>query len=248
MLKRNILIMLLLAVFSMAAMADVIYLKSGRTLEVDNAKIDGDKVVFTVFNGRMSIARSAVVKIVKTETKAHPRAGLRETIGQPRFTQAASQRKSSLNNSEGGDEENPLDEAKKHYIDKRKRLLKEMRFATEQVKTLQSTIFAKSAINASTTQDRARLLKFQRQAKELQAEIEEIPFEARRAGLDPGAIRDIENTRLEDDDQNADADGTVIGGIEEKDPRNADVDMSDEGVDDASRNSKTELKEDPIIQ
>ena len=248
MLRKSITIMLLLAFFSIGAMADIIYLKSGRTLEVDNARVDGDKVVFTVFNGKMSIARSAVVKIVKTETKAPARAGLRDTVGPARFSQASTKLKSPLANGEGDGENNPLDEAKKHYIDKRKRLLKELRFATENIKTLQSTIFAKSAINASTTQDRARLLKFQRQAKELQAEIEEIPFEARRAGLDPGAIRDIENTRLEDDDQNGDVDDTVIAATEKKDPRNADVEMSDEGVDDPSRNSKTELKEDPIIQ
>lgn len=247
MLRRSLIIVALLAAFSMASMADVIHLKSGRTLEVDNAQVIGDKVVFTVFNGHMSVSRNSVVKIVKTEGKADPRAGLRPIVGNPTFATTAATRKSPLS-SEGGEEESSAtQEALKHFKDARLRLLKELRFTTEQIKTLQSTIFAKAAINASTAQDRARLLKFQRDQNDLKAQLEEIPFQARIAGLEPGDIREIENTRLEENEDDA-LDATIIGDDDpDNNSRNANVEM-DEGVDDdSSRNSDVELKEDPPI-
>lgn len=73
MFRKSLIIVALLVAFSALSLGDIIYLKSGRQLEVDDAQVVGEKVHFTVFNGRMSIALSAVAKIEKRGQGRSPR-------------------------------------------------------------------------------------------------------------------------------------------------------------------------------
>lgn len=239
---RIIIAGLILLAFSSLTSADIIYLKSGNKIEVEGAEIKGDLVVFTVFNGKMSIELSAVTRIEKSTGPVRPDAGLRNSVSGTPYSGTTAARAGV-----GGSDEAPGNQAGQDnkeiidfYIKQKFQLQKEIKFYDVQISTLQSTIYAKSAIFSDTTEDNAQLVEMQNAKRVLEERMQTLLDDARRAGLDPGHIRQIEDAR---ETPNPQGTGTITTvGAPQRDRRNANVKWLDD-EDDDRRNSKTVLEE-----
>lgn len=226
------------------ASADLIFLKKGKTIEVDNVKIVGDKVTFTVFNGRMSIALSAVARIEKTSIPARADAGLVNTIsGQPYSSGITSSGAGSGNTEATGS--NPNEDREKEgliaaYIKQKQQMEKELQFYKDQIQILRSVIYAKVAIFSDTEQDRANLKLAETKKAELETRLNSLLEEARRAGLDPGDIRRISGARTTTPGTGGQI--TFVGD-DGKIKRDANINWINIDDDDKDRYSKTTLEE-----
>lgn len=212
---------LLLALFVSMANADIIYLKNGNRIEVQDAEIKGEMVVFSVFQGQMSIALSAVARVEKTSTAPRADAGLVNSIkGTPAFRTSTSTESGDAAGEvgqESGTNNAARQEMLRAYINQRQQLERELRLTNDQIQTLRGTIYAKSAIFSDTAEDRTRLQQFEQRKGEIEDELQQLMNEIRRAGFSPGEMRQISGSG-----QNQPGNVTTIGN-QSQDPRNAKV-------------------------
>lgn len=185
------------------ASADYIYLKNGKVLEVIEAKVEGDYVVFTIFNGNMAIELSAVARIEKTSTQPSGTniPGL-DSSSPPLRVDYQGQSVDEFGASEMGEtqedeEKNPNEDLINYYIQEKKNLELQIAVAREQIKTLDSVIYAKSANFMDTTEERRRQEEFEAQIRDSEDRIDQIYSSARRDGLSPGEIRRIEDAHAD---------------------------------------------------
>ncbi len=184
------------------ATADIIYLKNGNVLEVDSAEIKGDFVIFTIFNGQMSIDLLAVDRIEKTDTPARTSA-ISGSIGTPvsgtvaTGQQTASAEQGGLGAEAGGTEdEQNQEELVQFYIAQKMQVERENYFYRQQIDTLNSVIYAKAAIFSDTTPEREKIRGMQELIRQNQQKIEQMLRDARTQGLLPGDIRRIEDAKF----------------------------------------------------
>jgi hypothetical protein len=243
MLRRYIVSVLLILCLAAAAGADVIYLKNGNRLEVEGARIDGEQVVFTVFNGTMKIDLAAVERIEKTTGPVAPNAGLRNAIADIPRPAANSADGATAPGQEGGDDQSAEDKAAElveFYKTQKMQLERELKIVDDQIQTLRSVIYAKSSIFSDTTEERSRLTELEQSKRDVEQRLQNLILDARRAGLNPGQIREIENTRPQSSNQTGGG-VTTIGA--QRDSRDANVTMSDPAATSDHRSSSTVLGE-----
>ena len=204
--NKWILVILILAIVSLPAAADYIHLKNGKVLQVANAEVKGDFVVFNYGNGTMSIELVAVSKIEKTNDNPENMPVLSSGVsssGPPvRSGQGARPMINPIAGSgetgqPGSDEQNPNEDLIQYYIQQKQQLEVQIAMAQEQIKTLNSVIYAKAAIFSDTTKERNRIAEFERQINEANDRLEQIYRNARRDGLSPGEIRRIEDAKTD---------------------------------------------------
>jgi len=185
------------------ATADIIYLKNGNVLEVDSAEIRGDFVIFTIFNGQMSINLLAVDRIEKTDTPARTSAisgsvGTPVSGAAPAGQQTADAQQGAFATETGGtEEEQNKEELVQFYIAQKKQVERENYFYRLQIDTLNSVIYAKAAIFSDTTPERTKIQEMQELIRQNQAKIQQMLRDARTQGLLPGDIRRIEDAKFE---------------------------------------------------
>jgi len=187
----------LLVAASFAA-ADIIYLKNGNILEVGSTEIQGDYVIFTIFNGRMSIDLQAVERIEKTATPPSS-ARLAGGVGGPVSGAATVARRTSGDMpSDAGSAESREDNEQliQFYIAQKIQLEREIYFYRQQIDTLNSVIYAKANIFSDTTPERKKIRDMEEQIRQGEAKIRQIYEDARVQGLLPGEIRRIEDAKF----------------------------------------------------
>lgn len=227
---------MVLAVVSIAA-ADIIHLKNGNRIEAEGVRVDGERVVFTVFGGQMSIALTAVDKIEKSSRPIAPNAGLRNAVTGTPF-RGATASPAAGGNAEGGP--TPAQNAQElvqFYIQQRQQLLKEVRLYDDQIQTLRSVIFAKSAIFEDTDTERQRIADMEARKKVAEEKLASLMNDARSAGLGPGDLRTIESA-------NPNAVNAAAKVENKNDPRDANVTWIDiNNAEDDGRSSEVVLTE-----
>lgn len=206
--------MLVVAIFASFAHADVIYLKNGNRIEVEGAEIKDDMVVFTVFQGQMSIALSAVARVEKTSTAPRADAGLVNSIkGAPAFggtTEDAGNANAEAGGQDAAGGNSNRQELLRAYIDQKQQFERELKSIDGQIQTLRSSIYAKSAIFSDTTEDRAQVQQLEQRKTELEGQLKQLMEEIRKAGFTPGEMRQINSSAA--GGQAAKSNVTTIGG------------------------------------
>jgi hypothetical protein len=213
---RRITILLLLICFAtFAANADEIHLKNGRVMHVERAEVVGDMVQFHVFNGTMSIAKTSVVKIVKTQTAVNTRSaftpGYSEAATTPVSNENAdqtSQYKPTVNLNYGSTrkldfllEPSSADDthAANYNTIAAMKLLLEKAYAGGQseVSRLQNLVYTKTSLGSSTTAEKNQIAQIQAEMQKIKGQLSQFRSEARRAGLDEQDIATIESLRYQ---------------------------------------------------
>lgn len=231
--------------------ADIIWLKNGNRLEVEAAEVNGERVNFFVFNGRMSIDLSLVARIEKTSEPAAADAGIINGISGRPFAGGAQPSTTQLEDQPQNPDEQANEERKQlvdFYITQRVNLMKEIKFAEEQIQTIRSVIYAKSNIFSDTTEDRARLTEMEQRKRESEDKLQNLLQDARKAGLTPAELRQVEAAKPETaaTDPAARPKVSTIGGP--SNTRDSKVTWSDREADEDRRTSKTVLGEDPVTE
>ena len=185
------------------AAADVIHLKNGNALEVDSAEVKGDFVVFTIFGGKMSIQLVAVDRIEKRayDPEAAPQlaggvgnpVAARGVYAQPGTTAGAQGTDAGI----GGTEEGENEQLIQFYIAQKVQIEKENYFYKQQINTLNSVIYAKSAVFSDTRPERTKIAEMQEQIEANNQRIAIMLDDARKQGLLPGDIRRIDIAKFE---------------------------------------------------
>ena len=243
---------ILLAVVCTAT-ADIIHLKNGNRIEAEGVRVVGERVAFTVFGGQMSIALTAVERIEKTSRPVSPNAGLRNAVSGTAFRGVTNPGAAGEGGGSGAEN---TQELVQFYIQQRQQLIKEIRLYDEQVQTLRSVIFAKSAIFEDTEVERKRITELESMKKAAEEKLTGLMNDARQAGLSPGDMRAIEDARaeagnapatsIENQRDRRDANVTWIDiNNAEDDRRNSDIVLTEEDEDDKGRSTDPTKEEDP---
>lgn len=198
---KIILISLTLLFFcSCFCFSDVIHLKSGRKIHTKSTQIVGEKVLFTVYGGQMSVDVRAVAKIVKGSSSRDPLASRKEKtyeIKRRSYGQTNSRRTSRGRIRENSNSYNARDvrdlERINEFIANRRHLLTSLVSVKNEIASLRKRIAKKDLWNQSASADRKILEDAEREFRLIQASINEIPNEARRQGFAPYQIRLIED-------------------------------------------------------
>lgn len=192
-----------LCFLSCLAHADIIYLRNGNSLEVNDAEIKGEFVVFSFGSGTVAIELSAVERIEKTQAPARGIASLRGTIGGITATAMGGQRPGDTVTSDLGaesqseQEDQGNNEIIQFFISQKLQIERENFFFRQQINTLNSVIYAKAAIFSDTSRERQRIITLEEQINRNQERIEQLYSDARQQGLLPGDIRQIEDAKFE---------------------------------------------------
>ena len=213
---REITILLLLICFAtFAANADEIHLKNGRIMQVERAEVVGDMVQFHVFNGTMSIAKSSVVKIVKTQTAVNTRSafapGYAETAAAPaasNYEGQSARYKPTVNLNNGltrkldfmlEPQSSEDTHAAMYNTIAALKLLLEKAYAGGQseVSRLQNMVYTKTSLGSSTAEEKNKIAQIQAEMEKIKGQLSQFRSEARRAGLDEQDIATIEGLRYQ---------------------------------------------------
>ena len=203
---------ILLAVVCTAA-ADIIHLKNGNRIEAEGVRVVGERVLFTVFGGQMSIHLTAIERIEKSSRPVAANAGLRNAVSGTAFRGV----QSAVSGEGGNSQAQNTQELVAFYVQQRQQLIKEIRLYDEQIQTLRSVIFAKAAIFEDTNTERQRITDLENMKKVAEEKLTGLMNDARKAGLGPGDLRAIEDARAD----GANASTTSIEN--QRDPRDANV-------------------------
>ena len=181
-----------------AARADIIILKNGNSLHVDNAVVEGEFVAFVIFNGKMAIELAAVERIERTDSPAlEPIPGVfgadaniaSPTIGGQRSAELFGD--AAFESESGEAEDRESEELVQFYIEQKQGLERDIYFYEQQIQTLRSVIYANSAIFSDTSEQRRQLAEMEEQLRESEERLNQLIEDARRSGLSPGDLRTI---------------------------------------------------------
>jgi hypothetical protein len=203
MLRTVLVSVICLLVWGPPANADIIYLKNGNVLEVDSAEVKGEFVVFSIFNGTMSIDLLAVERIEKSE-RAAGNTRLTGSIGGPVTGESQSGQQTAaaqgLLGSETGtaeEEANAKEQMIQFYIAQKQQIERENYFYRQQIDTLNSVIYAKAVIFSDTTPERDKIQQMEGLIRQNDEKIQQLLTDARTQNLLPGDIRRIEDAKFE---------------------------------------------------
>lgn len=233
---------------STAALADTIYLRSGKIIQAENVTVTDSKVHFELFGGKMAIDRQLVIRIERNEITAQTGNAMRSSISGTPY------RRPTMNNAgsggEGGGEGDTATDADQrketlqNFIDIKLQLQRELQFANAQIQTLRSVIYAKAAITSDTSEERTKLQEYETRKQNIEAQINQLTQDARRAGLLPADIRALEQATIATAQTGGQGNTVNLGGQQPGDPRDANVSLiQDTATEDDSRNSDVVLDE-----
>lgn len=241
---------LLLAVLVAAvAQADTIYLKSGKTIPAENVQVTADKVIFNLHGGKMSISKNLVLRIERNDLTFESTGGFRSSIsGTPyRNPVSAGADGRRAGGGEGGTDDASSQRADtlQNFINIKLQLQRDLQFAESQIQTLRSVIYAKAAINSDTEEERRRLTEFEQRKQTIEAQLTQLMNEARRGGLLPVDLRELEQASITNQPSNSQNNTITLNSqpAQNKDPRDANIKMIDDDDVDESRVSGTVLDE-----
>lgn len=185
--------LLFVAVLSIAlqsAFADTIYLKNGRTIRTETARVDGDEIVFQQFGTEVRIPAALVDRIVKDdETEVFVPSPPRDSAPR-RAAPATGESDEGDQEAEQGDAEaTPARDSREYWEDRVRAVYEEQAqlqaSITEWRREERGFLFSKR----STETTRLKIEAAQERIQELDQKLEEIRREARRKGIPPGWLR-----------------------------------------------------------
>lgn len=197
----------LLAILALtgSAVADTIYLKNGRTIHTERARVEGDWVVFEQFGSEVRIPVSIVDRVEQDERggpeptptsppEAMPEPGEEEAeAGDAEADEGEAETDEGQAEADGEDgeaEEEPApEETRAYWQDRVRAILEERAELEERLQELRREERAFLFSHRSTAETRRQIEDVQERQRELDAEMEELRREARRQGVPPGWLR-----------------------------------------------------------
>lgn len=175
--------LLCLAVAASAA-ADTIYLKNGRSIRTSDVRVEGDRVIFFQYGGKVVIPMALVDRI-----EEDPETGPAPTpTALPE--EAAGQEAEETEAEEGQEEEETLPEQTREYWQEQLRDIEaereELRDRLEELRREERAFLFSQR---STAETRTKIEQANERLAELDQEERELRARARRLGIPPGWLR-----------------------------------------------------------
>lgn len=179
-----------LSVALQSAFADTIYLKNGRTIRTETARVDGDEIVFQQFGTEVRIPAALVDRIVKDdETEVLVPSVPRDSAPMP-AAPVTGESDARDQDAEQSDAEGTPSRDGREYWQSRVRAVYEEQAQlqasiTEWRREERGFLFSKR----STETTRLKIEAAQERIQELDQKLEELRREARREGIPSGWLR-----------------------------------------------------------
>lgn len=177
--------------------ADTIYLKNGRVIHTERARVEGDWVIFEQFGAEVQIPLSIVDRVEQDEragpdpTPATPPEAVPEP-GEEEAEAGAGEDEGEADREDDGEadgEEAAPEETRAYWQERIAAILDERAELEERLEELRREERAFLFSHRSTAETRRQIEEVQERQRELDAEMQELRREARRQGVPPGWLR-----------------------------------------------------------